>query len=40
MIYPVLDEITLDPIEEHMKPYQHIIQYQNSTIRKIEQEKE
>lgn len=27
MIYPILDEITLDPIEEDMKPYQAMQTY-------------
>ena len=27
MIYPILDEITLDPIEEDMKPYQAMQAY-------------
>jgi len=25
MIYPILDEITLDPIEEEMRPYQNML---------------
>ena len=27
MIYPILDEITLDPIYEKMKPYEELLQY-------------
>jgi hypothetical protein len=36
MIYPILDEITLDPIESQMKPYQDLLaKVQSENMQKL-----